>query len=224
MLKSALNVAIRPSASATVSSRSCRADTLVDVAHQRHLEPGADAAQGRAQVVRDVVGDLPHAGHQPLDPRQHGVQIGGQRVELVARALDQDSPAEIACHDLRRRAVDRLDAAEHPAAHDEAADHAEDQHQQAAEPDGVDQQRLGAQLVLDVAGDEQPRIVEQYLAAEKAPRPEPVAGIEREAHPIAHRVVGLRPLADIAGDDPTRIIDQQVDAAELRPRPRHVAR
>ena len=53
---------------------------------QRGFQPVAQPVERRAQIVRDGIGHLAHALHQPLDAVEHAVEIFGQRVELVMRA------------------------------------------------------------------------------------------------------------------------------------------
>ena len=48
------------------------------LAQQRHLDARAQPVERRAQIVGDVVGDLAHAGEQPLDLIEHGVEVGGE--------------------------------------------------------------------------------------------------------------------------------------------------
>ena len=75
--------------------------------------------------MRDVVGDLAHAGHQPLDLVEHAVEIGGELVELVARAVQRHAVGQISGHDPLAGAVHLLDAAQQVAAHHRAADQAD---------------------------------------------------------------------------------------------------
>src|SRR3712207_7531481 len=54
----------------------------VGVGEERHLDPRADAVQGRAQVVGDVVGDLVHA----LRSEEHTSELQSRQY-LVCRLL-----------------------------------------------------------------------------------------------------------------------------------------
>ena len=57
----------------------------------RILEPLAQAAERRAQVMGDVVGDLAHALHVMLDALQHGVEAQHELVDLVVGAAHGDA-------------------------------------------------------------------------------------------------------------------------------------
>ncbi len=98
---------------------------------QRLLGAVAQARQRRLEVVGDVVGDFLQPRHQRLDPLQHGVEVFGEAVELVAAAPDGQALAEIADHDAMGRAGHRVDARQHPARDENAAaeaKHHDDQH------------------------------------------------------------------------------------------------
>ena len=71
--------------------------------------------------MRDIVGDLAHAGHQPLDLVEHAVEVGGELVELVVGAAPRHPVRQIAGDDPLGGAVHLLDPAQHVAAHDRAA-------------------------------------------------------------------------------------------------------
>ena len=86
MLSSALKVASSRSASSIAARIASVWPAPSAGTEQCQLEPRAQPRQRRLQIVRDIVGDLAHAGHQPLDLVEHAVEIGGELVELVARA------------------------------------------------------------------------------------------------------------------------------------------
>ena len=92
----------------------------VGLLEQGHLEPRAQPRQRRAQIVGDVVGHLAHAQHQPLDLVEHGVEVGGELVELVAAAGERHALRQIAVDDALAGAVHRLDPAQHVARHEAA--------------------------------------------------------------------------------------------------------
>ena len=86
MASTALKVFSTPSASCQGRlQRRDRVALAVLGVDQRHLHPGAQAGQGRAQVVGDGVAGMAQAAHQPLDAVEHVVQALGQLVILVAR-------------------------------------------------------------------------------------------------------------------------------------------
>ena len=93
---SALKVPIIVSASTSVSSSTARHSARPGLGQQRHLEPGAQPVERRPEIVGDVVGHLAHALQQPLDLVEHRVEVGGELVELVARAAERDPLAELA--------------------------------------------------------------------------------------------------------------------------------
>ncbi len=83
-------------------------------AEPRQLQPMAEPAERRAEVVRDVVGDLLQVQEQRLDAVEHAVEVKGQLGELVARArAHRDATTERAALDLAARPVDGLDPAKH---------------------------------------------------------------------------------------------------------------
>ena len=131
---------------------------------QRHLDARTQAVERGAQIVRDVVGHLAHAAEQPLDLIEHGIQVGCELVKLVARALERDPLTEIARHDPARRAIDRIDPPEHPAAHQEAAGEPEQQRESEAPAQRAPDLRLDLQPVLDVAPDQQTEAAGQQEA------------------------------------------------------------
>ena len=130
----------------------------IGIGQQCYLDARAHPAERRAQVVRDVVGDLAHARQQALDLVEHGVQVAGEHVELVARALERDPLAEVAGHDPPRGAVDRIDPAQHAAAHHEAAGQAQQQGQADAPADRLLASATGSAEVLDVAADQETEV------------------------------------------------------------------
>ena len=88
---------------------------------QRLLAAVAQPRQRRLEVVGDVVGDLLEAAHQRLDAIEHGVEIAGQPVELVAGAGDRQTLGQIARHDGLRGRGHGVDALQHAARHEQAA-------------------------------------------------------------------------------------------------------
>ncbi len=79
--------------------------------------------------MRHRIRHLAHALHQPLDPVEHGVQVLGQRVEFVMRIAQGHAARQVAFDDLGAGAVDLVETRQHVAAHQRAADQAEQQHQ-----------------------------------------------------------------------------------------------
>ena len=73
------------------------------------FQPAAHAHQRRPQVVGDVVSDLLHLAHQPLDALQHGIEIAGELIPLVVRSAQRNAAAEAAFHDGAAGGVDGFD-------------------------------------------------------------------------------------------------------------------
>ena len=72
---------------------------------QRHFHAVAHAVERAAQVVRDVVGDLPLAGDERFDAVEHVVQVVGELVHFVGViGADGDALGEVAVHDAPRGA------------------------------------------------------------------------------------------------------------------------
>ena len=82
----ALKVRISWSDSAIVAFQRLAVFGRLRLAGERRLGAVAQPGQRRLQVMRDVVGDLLQALVQVGDPGQHGVEVFGQAVELVAGA------------------------------------------------------------------------------------------------------------------------------------------
>ncbi len=170
--------------------------------------------------MRDVVGDLAHALQQPLDLVEHRIEVGGELVELVARARSAmrwpSSPAMI-CRVSRFIASTRR---EHAAAHHEAAGEAEQQRQREAPADALLDQRLDLQALLDLAPDQQAEAAGQREArGAGAPRLEPSSSPRTSTLKLSQpsgpgSTWGQR--LDVAGDPAAGRIDQQVDAGALR--------
>ena len=122
MRSSALKVASSRSASSIAARIASLCGGAVLRAEQRQLEPRPQPRQRRLQIVRDIVGDLAHPGHQPLDLVEHAVQVGGELVEFVVGAGARHPVRQIAGDDALGGAVHLLDAAQHVAAHHRAAE------------------------------------------------------------------------------------------------------
>jgi hypothetical protein len=79
----------------------------------------------------DVVGHLLQALHQRLDALEHGVEVFGEAIELVAAAPDRQPPSEVTRHDALGGAGHGINPLQHPPRDENAADDAEhddDQH------------------------------------------------------------------------------------------------
>ena len=82
----------------------------------------AQARQGRLEIVGDVVGHLLHAAHQFADAVEHVVEVLREAVELVAGSGDLQPAAEIARHDVAGGLRHVVDALEHAARDEPAAE------------------------------------------------------------------------------------------------------
>ena len=208
-------------------ARLCAAGLL----QQRHLDARAQPVERRAQIVRDVVGDLAHAAEQPLDLVEHGVEVGRQLIELVARASERDALAEIARHDLAGGAIDRVDAPEHAPAHQKAAGEAEEKRERKAPAQRAPDHRLQLQILLDLAPDQEPEAIAEQEGGGAGPAPFDALAIgtdlDREGQPAVRVGGDLGPAIEIAGDPPASRVDQQIHAGAVRLRgaaaPDHLA-
>ena len=102
------------------------------------LQPGAGAGDRGAQVVRDGVGNLAHAVHQPADAVQHVVNDLGDLIEFIAAAGQLDPLSEVAACDGDGRRGDIGQRAAEQVADDQRADRRHQDHD-----DGGPQQRIG---------------------------------------------------------------------------------
>ena len=96
IISSALKVRISASDSSIVRFQRRAVLRFVLGGAQRLLGAVAQPRERRLEVVRDIVGDLLEAVHQRLDALQHGVEVAGEPVELVAGAGDRQPPGEVA--------------------------------------------------------------------------------------------------------------------------------
>ena len=103
---------------------------------QRQLALRQDHAHGRAQLMGGVGGELPLGLKCLVQPGEHGVELPGQLVELVASPSQLDSLVEVAAGaDLRRCGGDLLHGTQHPA-RDEIPAHNGGKHQEGHEYQG----------------------------------------------------------------------------------------
>ena len=147
------------------------------------------------------------------------LRLAASSIELVARALERDPLAEVPGHDPAGGAVDRVDPAEHAAAHQEAAGEPEQQGERETPAQRLLDQRLDLQTLLDVAPDQ-----EAEAAGEpESLRPRPAlldrlaigADLDRERHPAVRPGLDVRPAAQVAGNGPAARIGQQIDARPI---------
>ena len=167
----------------------------------QHLELGAQARQGGAQVVGDVVRDLAHAGHQRFDAGQHVVESGGELVEVVAAPADRDAPGQVAVHDLAAGLVDRLQAAQHAVAQHPATEQGQGGGDGEPPGEGVEDQTAGPREVAHVPPHQQVQVPGQpehlapggvLLAVIRSAVAQP------ELHPALGVRVPARPAVEVA--------------------------
>ena len=104
---------------------------------QRDFHAVAHAVERAAQVVRDVVGDLPLAGDERFDAVKHVVQVVGELAHFVGViGVGGDALGEVAIHDAPRGAADARDAVDDGVADEKAADEGGDE-EQAGDVDAV---------------------------------------------------------------------------------------
>ena len=95
------------------------------------LEALTQAAERRAQIVRDVARYLAQAGHQRLDAVEHGVEAGDELIDLVVGAAHGNARRQIALHDGAAGAGDGVDAAQELSAHQHATGDGEEKREPA---------------------------------------------------------------------------------------------
>ncbi len=166
--------------------------------------------------MRDIVGNLAHRAHQPLDLVEHAVEIGGELVEFVVGPAARHAVRQIAGDHPLGGAVHLLDPAQHVAAH----------HRPAQEPDAERNEARPQERRLDA-------IAKRGPIADIAPHEEAIAPGDRKQH--AARRVGLapallphidlerqgsgadrhavRPAADVAGERFSVAVGHQVEHA-----------
>jgi len=180
---------------------------------QRELQARADAVQGTAQIVGDVVGDLLDPVHEADDLVEHGVQIIGQTVELVPGPAAGDAPGEVAVHDLPAGPVDHVDALEHPAAGEQAAHAAEDHGQRQAPDERVDDEPFELGPFRNVPADQQVEIArQQEIPHPHAPGFEIFRVFQGGVEPARARVPKFGPFLDVAGQRIELPVRQEIHA------------
>jgi hypothetical protein len=222
MASTALKVLSTPSASIRAVSRAATGIALAVLGvDQGHFHAGAQAGQGRAQVVGDGVAGVAQAAHQPLDAVEHVVEALGQLVVLVAGAAHPGAGVQVAgphrVHDVDQA----LHAARDVAADQHPAGQAQDDHQRPGPAQGPDDLHHIAFRLLDVGPDEQGLAAAQALL--HAPRRAldlgavdvglgELEGLPGRAGPF--EVVDRR-LLDRAGDPLAVLVEQQVQERPL---------
>ncbi len=178
------------------------------------LEARAQARQRCAQIVRDIVGDLPHACHQPLDLVEHGVEIGRQLIELVAAAGERHALAEIAMNDARGGVAHRLDAMQHVAAHDDAAGEAEAEGENAGPGQRSGDPLAEGRGVAQVAADEQAIAAgdgEGRAARRMRLLPRAALDLDREADPARANDLAVGPGREITGERVRQRVGDEIE-------------
>ena len=145
--------------------------------------------------------------HQRLDALQHGVEIFGEPIELVAAAPDRQPSGEIAGHDPLGGAGHGVDPRQHAARHEDAAAEAEHDDDQERPLRRLGDDAEQPPPLVEVAADQQPKAVGQF----GDPHQRAVLGIVVLVEPA---IGGLRPAggrhhagrerADIAADRTAR--------------------
>jgi hypothetical protein len=188
----------------------------------RILEPLAQAAERRAQVVRDVAGHLAQAVHELLDAVEHGVEAEHELVDLVVVAAHRDAGARVALHDGAAGAADRVDAAHEVAAQQHAAADRQQQRQRAGPGEGAHDGVLHVDQAAGILRHQDERAVGQgeaeagQLAARVLGSPASRrARSRRRPRPAACRA-GCRPRP--AASAPAQIVDRPARAEVHAPR------
>ena len=189
---------------------------------QRFFGAVAQPCQRRLQVVSDVVGDFLQSHHQRLDALQHGVEIFGQAIELVAAAPDGQPAREVAYHDALGGPGHGVDTPQHPPRHKDAAAETEHDDDQQRPLRGLRDNAEQPPPLLQVAPDQQPEAVGELGDPHQRTM---IGGILLVKPPIG----GLRPArcrhyarrqrADVAGDRLPRRVGHEVEIGARAQRP-----
>ncbi len=169
---------------------------------------------GDAEIVRHRIGDLAQAPHQLLDAVEHGIEIGGERVEFVIGLGDRNPARQIAGHDLLAGRVDAVEPLEQIAAHERPADQAQDQKQRHTPGQRGGEQALGLVALVDVAGDQ--KLEASGEREDAAAGPQRLLGCAGAADVIEFdelAVAGgdLGPAVEIAGDRAHSRISEEIE-------------
>ena len=169
----------------------------------------------------DIVGNFLQPAHQRLDALEHGVDVVGEAVELVAGAGDRQPAGQIAGHDGLRRAGHGVDAAEHAPADEEAAGKTEHDDERQRPLPGIGDNAEQPLALFEIAADQKAETAgklhhpDQGAMVAAFRRFEPaIIGFE-PARMVEH--AGLE-RADIAGEPLARRRRHQIKARSRTPR------
>ena len=119
------------------------------------VDLGADDGERRAQLVRGVGDELPLRLERDLQAIQHRVELVGEVLQLVRRAVEADALLEALVGDATRHVRDLMDGPQHPPRNEPAEADRDDGHQ--PQRDARLPHQLAKHVFLDL-GDE---VVEQ---------------------------------------------------------------
>ena len=151
--------------------------------------------------MREVVRNTAHLFHQRSDTVQHGVEIAGQFIEVVARPIHRYTPGEIAGHNLAAGLIDLFNAPHQAAAHHRATDQAQNQRDCQSPEQCSDNQLVRSLQFVQIAADQQAKAAAQLKCA--CPRPvdfsrRPAFAFEAKVQPAILRRTSGWPATDIA--------------------------
>ena len=159
--------------------------------------------------MRHIVSDLLHLPHQRFDAVEHRIEIHGEFVPFVTRAVQGYPLAEAALHDGTAGRVDGFDAA-HCAPRDEhAGDPSEREYQQDTQGQGRFDLARELIKVVDVFSHQQMAAVREGLER----RPQQLVLARTKVAPPAGAFHGRWPVREVAGERSERRVSEQVNAA-----------
>ena len=185
----------------------------VAVGGERRLGVISQAGERRAQVMRDVVGNLAQAFHQLGDSAQHLVEAFRQPVQFVAGARHRQAAREVAGHDAARGGVDVVDPLQHPPGHEQRPDRPERGEEDQRNRERAHHHRPDAGPVAEVMPDQEAEAARQHVDShERLPAAAAalVAAVEdRQKTPVQQHFGG--DLLDIACERLADRVRQQVE-------------
>ena len=163
--------------------------------------------------MRDAVADVAHAVEQVLDLIEHRVDVLRELVVLVVAAFQRRAPAQVARHDLPRRAVELGEPPLRTDGEQDAADERQRERQRDAVIRCAAQHLPDCGELADVAADEQ---TEARPDAQQHRSHRRVAVGLHEVDPLAARVVDAGwPILHVAGEAPADGVREQIERAPL---------
>jgi len=93
---------------------------------RQDLQARAQLRQGRAQIVRDRIGNIAYAMNEQLDLIEHAVDGSRERIEFIAAVIRRQPMTQIALNDRRDGLANAMDARHQRTPDQDAPDGAKD--------------------------------------------------------------------------------------------------